>query len=118
VTDSPASFHAAARWQGRCAVCLTDKEPWHAHHVLAKQYCRRENAPLHHPDDALRLCSMGPTSCHWRHEQWQERVPLTCLTDANIAFVILALGPGPGYNYLTRNYAGTDLRLEHILDCA
>lgn len=112
--DDTASFYAEGRYQSVCASCGTPGL-FEVHHVLQKQVCRREGAPLYCPDNALRLCAKSPTTCHERHTSHQELVPLDRLRDENIAFIIRWLGVGPAYNYLTRAYSGSDPRVDALL---
>jgi hypothetical protein len=114
--NNPASFYAAAQVQRVCAVCKKVTRNWEAHHVVQKQRCRVEGAPLHSPDDALRLCAREPGACHERHTSGIDRVPLSCLRDENIAFAHAALGAGPAYVYLIAQYAGTDPRVDRLLE--
>lgn len=114
--DNPASFHAEAAAMLVCAACGKPLPGWEAHHVVQKQRCRREGAPLHSPDNALRLCAKRADRCHERHSHHQELVPLGALRDENIAFAARWLDPGPAYEYLTRYYAGTDPRVDALLE--
>lgn len=116
--DDPRSFWEEARWQRVCAVCKRPTRDWEAHHVIQKQRCRRERAPLHSPDNALRLCAGGPHCCHELHTTHQLLVSLACLRDENITFAANWLGAGPAYEYLTRYYAGSDPRVDSLLRAA
>lgn len=109
------SFYIVARMQLVCAKCKTTKA-WQAHHVVQQQRLRREGVLENDSDNALRLCSGRADSCHERHTTGQERVPLSCLHDANFFFAARSLGPGPAYVYLRAQYAGDDPRLEALLD--
>lgn len=112
--DDAASFYEEGKYQRACASCGATGL-FEVHHVLQKQVCRREGAPLHGPDNALRLCAKSPTACHERHTSHQELVSLDRLRDENIAFAIHWLGVGPAYNYLRRNYSGSDRRVDRLL---
>lgn len=116
--DNPSSFWMQAQAQGVCAKCKRPTRDWEAHHVIQKQRCRREHAPQHSPDNALRLCSGSAGSCHVRHTTHQELVPLACLRDENIEFAVRWLTPGPAYEYLRRYYAGSDPRVDQLLQRA
>lgn len=111
--DDAASFYAEGQHQLCCAKCES-VGPFEVHHVIQGQRCRREGAPRHSPDNALRLCAKSATACHERHTTHQELVPLRCLRDENIAFAVRHLGPGPAYVYFTTYYAGADERLDQL----
>lgn len=113
--DDPESFRAEARHQGRCAACGRPGA-FDAHHVLEKRHCRLYGAPLHSPDNALRLCSKAADRCHERHTSRQRAVPLVVLRDENIAFAARWLGRAAAYEYLTRRYAGSDPRVDQLLE--
>jgi hypothetical protein len=112
--DDPHSFYLEGAIQGWCASCHSTGR-FEIHHCLPKQVCRRERAPLHSPDNALRVCAKSLDSCHERHTSGAERLPLACLRDENIAFMVRWLRTGPAYNLLTRDYAGADPRVDAIL---
>lgn len=119
--DDPESFFLEGRYQGYCALCAYLDRPqvvktWEVHHVLSKQHCRRYQAPRHSPDNALRLCAKSPDACHERHTTHQELLPVACLRDENIAFAVRWLGVGPALVYFETYYAGTDPRLDHLLE--
>lgn len=118
--DNPRSFYEAGREQGYCALCGHLARPqvvstWEVHHVLAKQHCRF-GVPRHSPDNALRLCAKSPASCHSRHTSHQHLLPLECLREENIAFVVRWLGEGPAFVYLQRSYSGSDARVNALLE--
>jgi hypothetical protein len=113
--DDAESFFQEGRYQGCCAACGSTRS-WEAHHVIQKQRCRREGAPLYSPDNALRVCAKSPDTCHERHTTHAELLPLLCLRDENIAFAERWLGAGPAYEYLTRYYAGSDPRVDALLE--
>lgn len=115
--DDAASFYAEGKYQGECAACHSTG-PFEVHHVVERQRCRRTGAPQFSPDDALRLCAKSPGTCHERHTSAQRRVPLAALRDENIAFAERWLGAGPAYNFLTRYYAGSDARVDRLLEVA
>jgi hypothetical protein len=121
--DSPKGFYEEGRWQAYCAHCGFLKRPqavseWEVHHVVAKQHCRLYGAPLHSPDDALRLCAKSARSCHALHTTHQILLPLACLRDENIAFAVHWLGAARAFVYLHRNYSGADPRLSALLEVA
>ena len=111
--DDPRSFWEAARFQMVCGYCGRAGH-WEAHHAVQKQTCRRAGAPLHSPRNALRLCKR----CHDRHTTHQDKVPMTALTDDNIAFAREYLGAGPAYEYFVRSYAGEDPRVTHLIEAS
>lgn len=119
--DDPQSFFLEARAQGYCASCAYHGRTqivssWQAHHVIQRQRCRRERAPLFSPDDALRVCSGSPAACHERHTTHQELLPVGCLRDENIAFAERWLGAGPAIIYFETYYAGSDPRIDALLE--
>jgi hypothetical protein len=121
--DSPKSFYEEGRWQACCAHCgylqrSQTVRTWEAHHVVAKQHCRFYGAPLHSPDNALRLCAKSAHSCHTLHTTHAVLLPLACLRDENIAFAARWLGPERAYEYLRLRYAGTDPRVDALLEAA
>lgn len=118
--DDSKSFYLEGKFQGYCASCrFHGREQvvatWEVHHGIAKQTCRREGAPLYSPDNALRLCAKAPRACHERHTSHQERLPMGCLRDENIAFAAKHLEPGPAYVYFQRHYQGSDPRVDALL---
>lgn len=113
--DSPRVFYEQAAFQLVCAKCRRAGDHWEAHHVVSAQTCRIEGAPRHSPDNALRLCAKAPDACHERHTSAQERVPLACLLDENIAFAARWLGSEYAYVYLRANYSGEDPRVDALV---
>ena len=118
--DDSRSFYEEGRWQGHCAHCAHLGRPqtvrtWEVHHVLAKQHCRWYGAPRYSPDNALRLCAKAPRACHELHTTHGLLLPLACLRDENIAFVVRWLGADTAHEYLHRYYAGTDPRVEALI---
>lgn len=121
VIDDAKAFHEEARYQGFCAGCAyyarsQISKLWEAHHVLEKKHCKTSGAPLNSPDNALRVCAKSMHACHERHTTHQELLPVGCLRDENIAFIVESLGPGPAYNYLRRYYSGSDPRVDALLE--
>jgi hypothetical protein len=112
------SFWEEAKYQGMCLNCERMKGLWEAHHVLFKQTCRREHAPMYSPDNAIRLCSGQADRCHERHhESGDLRIPMHHLRDENFAFIVVHLGLGPAINYLDRHYIDAgDSRFLYLLE--
>jgi hypothetical protein len=111
--DNYRAFFEAARWQGVCAVCERPGGDWEAHHVVQKQVCRREHAPQHSPDNALRVCERD----HVNHTNAVARIPLGRLRNENIAWARRWLGPELAYNYLSTQYGGPpDARIDRLLE--
>lgn len=114
------AFKEEARRQRVCAVCgragndeKGNPVPWEAHHVITKAYLKRYGHPLWHPDNSLRVCS---EPCHGQHTRGFKRMPLSCLTDRNIAYAVTLLGEPKAHEYLTRHYSGEDPRVDALLD--
>lgn len=117
-TPTPEDFHRAAALQRVCAVCGKAKgrpdyrgRTWHAHHVVAREWLKRNHKLQWTPANALRLC----TDCHMGHETGgpgKVEIELSMLTDDNIAYVEEIMGAGPAYDYLKRYYTGFDVRVE------
>lgn len=121
--DNAHAFYEEGRWQVYCACCAHQRHrqtvsTWEVHHVLSRQHCRLYGAPRYSPDNALRLCAKAPQSCHSRHTSHQELLPLACLRDENIAFAAKWLGPELAHEHLTRYYAGSDPRVDRLLEIA
>lgn len=93
--------------------CRAAEHGMHQHHVVYRQELVRVNGDVWDPDNALQLCH----GCHSSHHRRGMRiVPLSALRDENYAFAVIALGAGPGYEYLRRRYSGEDPRLAAILE--
>lgn len=114
-TSNAASFHAEAASQVVCAVCRRGGG-FHAHHVIAKQYLKREGLPLWDTRNALRLCVRD-------HFQFEHAGPgkidieMAWLTDENICYAFEALGTDYAPIYLMRHYTGHDRRVTaHVLN--
>lgn len=99
-------FAGAAMKQRCCAVCGQGGQ-FDAHHVVEKQYLKKNKLPLWDERNALRLC----TRCHHQHTVRSKKVPLGALTQENIDYAVLLLGDYAS-DYLTRRYDGQDPRLE------
>jgi len=108
LTPTPEDFYRAAMVQRVCAVCgRANGRPdyrgrtSHAHHVIARQWLKRNHKMQWTPANALRLC----TDCHMGHEFGNVEIELTRLTDKNIEFAIVIMAEAaPGY--LRRHYTG------------
>lgn len=114
------AFREEARRQRVCAVCGRTANipgegpnPWEAHHVITRSFLKRNRLAEFHPDNSLRLCSYP---CHALHSTAALRIPLTCLTDRNVAYAVRLLGEAKAHDYLTRHYTGTDPRVEALLE--
>jgi len=109
--SNPQSFHAEAQFQRVCATC-GKAGVFEAHHVVSKQRLKREgySGLLYDTRNALRLCP----DCHGRFTGGT-RIPTHALTDDNMCFTWLVLGPA-GQNYLERLYTGIDRRFSLHLD--
>lgn len=121
--NSPRAFYEEGRWQAYCACCGYLKRTqtvstWEVHHVVSKAHCRDYGAPRHSPDNALRLCAKAPVACHEQHTTHGLLLPVGCLRDENIAFAAYWLTPGPAYEYFRRYYAGSDARIDALLEIA
>lgn len=104
-----ARFHDTARAQRVCAVTRVIG-PWQAHHVIEAQEIKRRGGDIWDPRNALRLS----VRAHERHTLAVRRVKLTELRDENLEFAFELMGAA-AYVYLTRMYAGFDLRVELLL---
>lgn len=58
---TPQEWTQGVRWNPCEAGC--GRRSAHAHHLIDKQVCRRENAPLWAPANRMLLCM----DCHFRH---------------------------------------------------
>lgn len=111
--NNAASFYEEGKYQIVCAVpdCQAPGA-FEVHHAVQKQRCRREGAPQHSPDDALRTC----LGCHGDHTSHKRRIPMAALRDENIAFAAHWLGAGPAYEYFHSHYSGSDPRIDALLE--
>lgn len=112
--NNPRSFREEALFQAVCALC-GKRGDFHAHHVVDKQTLRGAGLPddaLYDTRNALRLC---PRKCHFQFEARMVEIPLNHLLDQNIEYAVEVLGRGKAYNYLRRQYSGSDPRVEAIL---
>lgn len=93
-----------------CA-CCGGRDRLVRHHATFRQTVRREGGDEWAPANALALC----TPCHEGFHARRVPVPLSVLRDENIAFAADLLGPLAAHVYLSRRYAGTDPRVEALL---
>lgn len=80
------------------------------HHVLEKQFVRKEGGDVSDPRNRLMLCRL----CHAGQTSRLRKVPLTKLRDENISFASRLLGPARAAAYLCRAYAGEDPRVDKL----
>lgn len=99
-------FVEAAREQRVCAV-TGKRGPFDPHHVVEQQWLTREGLPLDDRRNALRLSP----DVHANHTTKTTKVPMRCLTDANIEYAFEVMGIR-AVDYLARHYEGTDPRYE------
>lgn len=103
--SDPHSFWLEARYQRICAHCGSTW-PWHAHHVISKNWLKRNHLPEYDTRAALRLCDR----CHMQFE-WagpgKIQLVITDLTQSNLCYVWEIMGPA-GQDFLDREYAGHD----------
>lgn len=123
--DTPDSFHAEAKYQGRCQH-PNCKRPlskrWHAHHVVYEQIVMRHRPELKYdPRNAMRLCN---PKCHLdlQHGQ-QDPVPMSVVRDETIEFAVEVIGEGQTINFFQRHYGGAEedprlIELERIWEAA
>jgi hypothetical protein len=117
VVANPSSFHAEARFQIACAACGAIGRPFHAHHVVDKQTLKWWGVPvgdeLYDTRNAMRLCEdLDPSKrCHLQFENGRISIFLTALSDENIEYAF-EVGQLRAYDYLHREYAGDDARVE------
>lgn len=113
--SSPGAFREEARYQRCCQIkSCGSTGAWQPHHVLDKQWLKREKLPQNDPRNAMRLC----TRCHMQHE-WagpgKVDIALTDLPEDAICYVFETMGDGPASVYLMRHYTGSDPRVDaHI----
>jgi hypothetical protein len=117
---NPASFHAEARFQIACAACGAIGKPFHAHHVVDKQTLKWWGVPvgdeLYDTRNAMRLCEdLDTKRCHLQFENGRISIFLTALSDENIEYAF-EVGGLRAYDYLHREYAGEDDRVELKLE--
>lgn len=110
---------------------MSDKEDWYdaiasscqicgsrqnlvQHHVIFNQELRRAGGDPYDPRNALTLCHGIGDGCHPKFHQRTAPIPLTALSDENLAFAFELMGVR-AVNYLTRHYSGEDFRLEQFL---
>lgn len=107
--SNPESFWLEARWQKCCAECDATGE-FDAHHVIERQWLRRQGLPEWDTRNALRLCPLTG-GCHGGQTSKLHKIQLTNLLDENIAYAFEVMGAA-AYFYLRRHYAGEDPRVE------
>lgn len=96
-------FRERARQQKVCQVpgC---PEPtsgdWNAHHILYEAELKRMKTQTHNVRNAMRVCRR----CHERHHNRTAPIPLSALTEDQVAYVTEVLG-ARGMDYLERLYA-------------
>lgn len=105
--SNPQSFWLEARLQVVCAVCKTGGR-YHSHHVIAKNFLRRNRLPLWDTRNALRLCER----CHMQFE-WagpgKVEILARHLTAENMCYIWAVMG-AYGSDFLNREYGGSDPR--------
>lgn len=100
-------FTAAARAFGVCRTPgCTNGGPYEAHHVVYGCDLRAAGRPASNPRNALGLCS----ACHADHHAGRRLLPLSALSDANVAYALALLGER-ARDYLAARYDGEDARL-------
>jgi hypothetical protein len=117
--SNASSFHAEAKWQGKCQHprCENPQGAWHSHHIIYEQVVTREGGDKYDVRNALRLCH---PKCHLdRQHGQQDPVPMSAIPDEAIEFAVELMGIGKTINYFERYYgdAATDARLielEHM----
>lgn len=115
---NPASFHNEAAYQRVCGHCGRFGA-FQAHHVVDKQTlrvrCGIVGDAAYDTRNALRLCApFTNNNCHMQFENRRIEIRLTSLTDDNIDYAFEVLG-AYAYEYLHREYAGEDARVERKL---
>jgi hypothetical protein len=96
------AFHEEARAQRCCQnpdCQRPTRLPWDPHHVIYEQELARRGLPLFDPRNVLRLCR----DCHMNHHAGIAPIPLTALTQANLAYAFDVLGEF-ARDYLYRRY--------------
>lgn len=103
--SDPRSFWLEARHQRVCAHC-GHPGGFHAHHVISKNWLRRNHHEDYDTRGALRLCEM----CHMQFE-WAGpgKIQLVAadLKQQNLCYVWEVMGDA-GSDFLDREYAGHD----------
>jgi hypothetical protein len=94
----------------RC-ICGCEKRAVHEHHVCYAQTVRREGGDIR---DKRNLVPMA-FGCHAAHHNRSRPLSAWRLPDAVFEFARELLGAGAAYEYLARRYAGSDHRLEALL---
>jgi hypothetical protein len=102
IISNPASFREEARHQGCCAVCGSGGG-FHAHHVISRNWLRRNHFPEYDTRGALRLC----VRCHFQFEHagpGKVQVEVRHLTLQNLCYVREIMGEAT-IDFLRREYA-------------
>lgn len=98
------------------------------HHVIYQQELRRiaRTSVLDQPGNAEALMyalvkdwrNLVPVAvaCHARHHSGIVRYELERLPDSVYGFAVEVMGAGRAYEFLNRRYAGTDWRLDALLE--
>jgi hypothetical protein len=87
------SFRAEARYQRVCAAC-DSAGTFQPHHVVYEQELVRRRLPRYDTRNALRLCGPGAKNrCHERHHGPNYKIPTAKLTDSNVIYAFMVLGP-------------------------
>lgn len=107
LVNNPSSFYMEARSQLVCAVCEKGGD-FHAHHVIPKNFLRRNHKPLHDTRCALRLCEGDHMSYTWGGVN-RLVIATAKLKLVNICYVFDTFGPDADW-LLTRHYTGPDER--------
>lgn len=113
------AFRQAAVDQRFCAVCEHPGKPhtYDAHHVVPKSKLKKEGfeeSDRYDTRNCLRVCNEYGGNCHQGHTDAMRKIPLSALTDDNIAYAFEILG-ARAYYLLHRQYAGDDERVETAL---
>lgn len=103
-----------------CARC-GKPGPFHAHHVVDQGTLRSWGIPKkdrHDTRNAMRLCEgLDTDHCHMHFEKKKAgfEIPLAKLSDDQIDYAF-EVGGIRAYNFLHREYTGTDPRVERKLE--
>lgn len=91
-------------------ICGCGQRAVHLHHVVYQQHI-----PLAQRDAAANLVPIA-FHCHGAHHGRSRPLCLHLLPDEAYSFAAKVLGRGKAYEYLNRRYAGSDIRLERLLE--
>lgn len=92
----------------RC-VCGCGRRAVHQHHAVYRQHIL--GAELNDPRNLVPIAF----DCHLAHHGASKRLPLSVLPDGVFEFAAELMGPG-AHGYLSRYYAGSDPRLDALLE--